>query len=161
MPTMLDLARQFLQTKRLALIGLERSEHGFSRAIYRELVKRGYDVVPVNPGLLSAEGQRCYPRVQDIEPKVSAALIMTAPAQSALVTRDCLAAGIRQLWYHRGTGAGSASPEALALCRENGLQPVTDLCPFMALPNAGWFHGLHTFLRGSARQPLAPAPSSR
>jgi uncharacterized protein len=154
MTTMLDLARQFLQNKRIALIGVERAELGFSRVIFRELVKRGYDVVPVNPAMTTVEGQRCYPRVQAIEPRVDAALLMTPPGQSAQITRDCVAAGIRTIWFHRGTGPGSASPEALAICREHHLQPVTDLCPFMALPEAGWFHGLHTFMRSSARRPL-------
>jgi uncharacterized protein len=153
--TTLDLAHEFLASKRVALVGLERQESGFSRAVFRELLRRGYDMVPVNPALAEAEGRRCYARVQDIEPGVQAALLLTPPARTAEVVRDCLAAGIRQLWLHRGTGAGSASPEALELCRAAGVQPVTDLCPFMALPDAGWFHGLHAWMRGAARRPLA------
>jgi uncharacterized protein len=154
MTTMIDLARQFLQRKRIAVIGVERAELGFSRVIFRELVKRGYDAVPVNPAMTTVEGRPCSPRVQAIEPAVEAALIMTSAAQSAQVTQDCVAAGIRSIWFHRGTGPGSASPEALAICREHHLQPITNLCPYMALPNAGWFHGVHTFMRGSARRPL-------
>ena len=30
---------------------------------------------------------------------------------------------------------------------------VTDLCPFMALPNASWFHRLHGFFRQCAIKP--------
>ena len=151
--TMLDRARDFLSCKRMALVGLERSERGFSRAVFRELVKRGYQVVPVNPGLTEAEGVRCYPRVQDIQPPVEAALLMTPPAQTAAVVRECLQAGVHRLWLHRGAGAGSASPEAFALCNEAGVRPVFDLCPFMALPDAGFLHGLHGFFRGADRHP--------
>jgi predicted CoA-binding protein len=122
--------------------------------VFRELVRRGYDVVPVNPAMTEVEGRRCYPRVQDVQPPVEAALVMTPPARTADVVRDCVAAGVRRVWLHRGTGAGSASEEALAVCQASGLEPVVDLCPFMALPGAGWFHGAHAFLRGGGRQHL-------
>jgi len=151
--TMLDRARGFLLSKRVALVGLERSERGFSRAVFKELLKRGYDVVPVNPALAEAEGRRCHARVQDIQPPVQAALLMTPSAQTAGVVRDCLAAGVRSIWLHRGAGPGSATAEALALCREAGVRPVSDLCPFMALPDAGWLHGVHGFFRGGDRHP--------
>ena len=71
--------------------------------------------------------------------------------------REALAAGVRRLWFHRGGGAGAVSDEALALCRAAGVAPVTGLCPYMALPDAGWFHRLHAFLRrGDAGRRLTP-----
>jgi len=153
--TMMDRAQAFLALKRIALVGVERAEKGFSRAVLRELSRRGYDVVPVNPALAEAEGRKCFARVGEIQPPVEGALIMTPPARTAEVVRDCIAAGVHGVWFHRGVGAGSVSPEALELCRAGGLQPVTDMCPFMALPDAGWFHGLHALLRGPSRMRAA------
>jgi uncharacterized protein len=132
-------------------VGLERQEKSFSRSVYRELLRRGYDVVPVNPALAEAEGRRAFPRVDAIAPPVEAALIMTPPGRAAEVAQSCLDAGVRHLWFHRGAGPGSASPEALALCRAAGVTPVTDLCPYMALPGPGWFHSLHAFFRRGGR----------
>lgn len=151
--TMLDRARAFLACKRVALVGLERDERGFSRAVFKELLKRGYDVVPVNPALAEAGGRRCFARIQDIQPPVEAALLMTPAARTAGAVRDCLEAGVHTLWLHRGAGPGSASPEAFALCAGAGVKPVSDLCPFMALPGAGMLHGLHGFFRGGDRHP--------
>jgi predicted CoA-binding protein len=71
------------------------------------------------------------------------------------VLRDCLAAGVRRVWLHRGAGAGAATPAALALCAEAGVEVVHDLCPFMALPDAGFPHRVHHFLR--RRLSRAPA----
>jgi uncharacterized protein len=78
---------------------------------------------------------------------VDGAIFFTAPGQTAAAAREALAAGVRRLWFHRGAGAGASSPEALAACRAEGVEPVTDLCPFMALPEAGWIHRLHGALR--------------
>jgi len=151
--TMQDRGRAFLELSRIALVGLSRDPRDFSRTIFRELVERGYDVVPVNPGLDEVEGRRSWARVSEVAPPVQGALLLTPPARSAEAVRDCIAAGVRQLWLHRGAGAGSASPEALSAARAAGVEPVTDLCPFMALEGAGWFHRVHGFFRGAHRMP--------
>jgi predicted CoA-binding protein len=156
-PSSLEEARAFLAARRIALVGLSRNEKDFSRMIFRELARRGYDVVPVHPQLREAEGRRCFARVQDVSPPAGAALVMTAPAATEQVVRDCLAAGIRRVWLHRGGGAGAASEAALAFCRANGIAVVRDLCPYMALPGAGFGHRLHGFFRLRAGPRHAPA----
>jgi len=160
-PSPLERARAFLQARRIAFVGASRNERDFSRGVLKELVRRGYDVVPVHPEAEEIEGRRAFPRVGAVEPPVEAALIMTPPARTDDAVRDCLDAGIRHVWLHRGGGRGSATPEAVARCRAAGVEPVTDLCPFMALPGAAWPHRLHGFLRrlssgrarGSAQRP--------
>ncbi len=146
-PSSLAEARAFLSARRIALVGLSRNEKDFSRMILRELVRRGYDVVPVHPALKEAEGRRCFARVQDVAPPVEAALVMTPPAATEQVVRDCAEAGVRRVWLHRGGGAGAASEAALAVCAAAGIAVVRDLCPFMALPQAGLGHRLHGFFR--------------
>ena len=159
MPTpMIERASEFLSHRRIALVGVTRQEKGFSRAVLRELLRRGYDVVPVSPALAEAEGRRCFARVQEIVPPVEGALVMTPPASTAEVVRDCVAAGVRRVWLPRGGGPGSASPEALEICRANSIQPVTDLCPFMALPDSGWFHRVHGFFRRASLARAHAAP---
>jgi predicted CoA-binding protein len=142
-----DKARGFLDQKRFAVVGVSRLEKDFSRTVFQQLRLRGYDVVPVNPALSEVEGCRCYARLQDIEPPVSGALLMTPSARAEEVARDCIEAGIRNVWMHRGVGAGAASPAAVELCRTNGIEVVTDLCPFMVLPDCGWPHRVHGFFR--------------
>jgi predicted CoA-binding protein len=150
MPTLpLDLARDFLAAHLIALVGLSRNAKDFTRGVARELLRRGYDVVPVNPGAGGAEieGRPTFARLQDVAPPAEAALLFTAPAATDAVLRDALAAGIRKVWLHRGAGQGAASPGALAFCAANGLSAVHDLCPFMALPGASFPHRLHGALR--------------
>jgi len=151
--TMLERGRTFLKLPRIALVGLSRDPQDFSRALFRELAERGYDVVPVNPALGEVEGRRCWAKVSLVAPPVQGALLLTPPARSAEAVRDCLAAGVRELWLHRGAGAGSASPEAIEVAQAAGVEPVTGLCPFMALEGAGWFHRVHRFFRGAHHMP--------
>ena len=146
-PLTLERAREFLTARRIAVVGVSRNDKDFSRAIFRELAKRGYDVVPVNPAAAELEGCRCFARLQDVEPAADAALLLTSPGSTEVVLRDCVEAGIRRVWLHRGAGAGAASPRALAFCAANALEAVHDLCPFMALPGTGFPHRLHRLFR--------------
>jgi predicted CoA-binding protein len=140
-------AREFLGSRRVALVGFSRNPKDFSRTLDAALRKRGIEVVPVHPSATELDGRRCFPRVSDIHPPVEGALIVIPPTGSEEVVRDCLDAGVRRIWLHRGGGPGSKSSGAFAACAERGIEPVTDLCPFMVMPGAGWPHRLHGWMR--------------
>ena len=137
----------FLSCRRLAVVGVSRDPKDFSRAVFRAFVERGYDAVPVNPAGGEAEGRPSVARVGDVQPPPEAALLLTPKAATAQVVRECAEAGVRRVWMHRGGGQGAVSEEALALCRERGLDVVDGECPFMFLPDAGFVHGVHRFFR--------------
>jgi predicted CoA-binding protein len=143
----IQAAESFLRLKRFAFVGASRDPKDFSRGVLRELLARGYDVVPVNPAAQEIEGRRAYARISDITPPVEGAYLLVPAAQAERAAEEALAAGVRQLWFHRGGGPGASSPAALARCAAAGVTPVTDLCPFMMLPGAGWFHRLHGHFR--------------
>jgi predicted CoA-binding protein len=145
----LQSAARFLAARRIAVVGLSRNEKDFSRYVARELTRRGYDLVPVNPAAAgeALEGARAVARVQDAQPPVEAALLMTSPTQTDAALADCVAAGVKKVWLHRGGGQGAASPGALAYCQAHDLDAVHDLCPFMALPGAALGHRLHGWVR--------------
>jgi uncharacterized protein len=159
---MMDRAQEFLARKRVAVVGVSRSEKDFTRKVYQELRRRGYDALPVNPGLGEIEGRPCFARLQDIQPPPEWALLFTSPQQTEEVVRGCLAAGVRRVWMHRGVGKGAASPRALVFCAANDMQVVKDLCPFMVLPEGALPHRIHGFFRRRALARLSPdsAPGS-
>jgi uncharacterized protein len=105
MTTLADVNR-FLGHKRIAFVGVSRDPEDFSRQLFRDMEARGYDVVPVNPGGEDIEGQHCFRTVREVQPPVESALIMTPPKATAEVVRDCDAAGVHDVWLHRGGGQG-------------------------------------------------------
>ena len=138
---------EFLSQPRFAVVGVSRNPQDISRSLMREFRSRGKEVVPVNPSATELEGQRCWARVQEIEPPVSAALLFTSPAVTEQVVRDCQAAGITQIWMYRGGGAGAVSSSAVAFCREYNMKVIAGECPFMFLANSMWFHRMHGLVR--------------
>jgi uncharacterized protein len=155
----------FLAHRRLAVVGVSRDPRDFSRTVVSELTRRGYDVVAVNP--IGGEGRGGMPfarQVQDIDPPVEAAILMTPPAVTTEVVRDCLEAGIRNVWMHQGVGRGAASPDAIAFCRKHDIAVVTGACPLMYLPETGFVHRAHRWCRevlGRPRDVSATAAAFR
>ena len=138
---------EFLTQKRIAMIGISRNPKDFSALLFRELERCGYDVVPVNPKASEVMGRPCFTRVQDIQPPVDGALLMTTPEVTDAVITDCAAAGIRRVWMYRAGGKGAVSEKAVTFCQECGMQVVPGQCPFMFLPGSGGVHTFHGFLR--------------
>jgi predicted CoA-binding protein len=142
----------FLAQKRIAIAGISHEPADISVALFDEFSRRGYDVVPVNPNLPEVKGRPCFARVQDIQPPVDAALVITSPAVSETVVSDCTEAGVRRIWLYRGVTQGSVSDKTLALCHRHGLQVIPGECPFMFLPGTPGFHRFHGFLRKITRR---------
>lgn len=142
---------EFLAHKRFAAVGLSRDPKDFTRTLITAFEKRGYDVVPVNPGAGEIGGHACFARVQDVEPPVSAVLVLTAAAKTDDVVRDCAKAGIAHVWMYGTSGAGgngAVSATAVEFCRANKMKVVAGECPFMFLPGTGFLpHRLHGLIR--------------
>jgi uncharacterized protein len=145
-------AERFLTHRRLAVVGVSRDPRDFSRTVVAELTRRGYDVVPVNPtGFKEETG--FVRRVPDIVPPVEAALLITPPAVTIEVVKDCAEAGVRHVWMHQGIGRGAASPDAIAFCEAHGISVVSGVCPLMYLPETGFVHRAHRWWREVLRSP--------
>jgi uncharacterized protein len=143
----LETVEDFLAQKRIAMVGVSRSPADFSISLFQELSKRGYDMVPVNPNAKEVLRRKCFACVQDIEPPVDAALLMTSPVATEAVVRDCAEAGIRRVWMHRAGGDGAVSDQAVQFCQEHNIKVIPGECPLMFLPRSATVHRLHGFIR--------------
>ena len=132
----------FLAQKRVAIVGVSRDPKHFTRTVYGEFVKRGYEVTPINPAVKEIDGVTCFDRVQ-AAPPVEAVLIMTPAAQTDQIVRECAEAGIKRVWL----GIGAVTASAVEFCQKNGISVVDGQCPFMFLPQPMWFHRLHGFVK--------------
>jgi uncharacterized protein len=138
MSAFLDLAREFLKHRRIAVAGLSHDQPNPGNAIHERLRGHGFEVFPVHPSAAEIAGDRCYPTVADIPGGVDGVVITTHPAVSADVVRDCVASGIRRVWLHRSVGTGSVSAEAVELCERHGIALLDGGCPMMVVePDLG------------------------
>ena len=147
MPTIAEAASEFLAKKKIAVTGVSRTpgSHG-SNAVYQRLRQRGYEVFAVNPNADTVEGDRCFHDLKSIPGGVDAVVIGTRPQTADTTVRECVDLGIKQVWMHRGPGAGSVSKSAAAYGREHGLTVIDGGCPCMFEPTADGAHKAMRFV---------------
>ena len=138
-----NIIDDFLAQKRIAFVGVSRNPRSFSRKLFHEFRSRGYDVVPVNLAASDIDGLACYLRTQDIQPPVDAVLLMTSREASYRALIDCQEAGVRRVWTYGVRGPRQASAGAVEFCAAHQIALVPGYCPFMFLPNSGFFHRFH------------------
>jgi predicted CoA-binding protein len=137
----------FLAQRRLAFVGVSHDPNEFSAAVYRELKGHGYELFPVNPHAEQVDGDASVGSVADLPDGIDGAIVMVPADSSAAVVTDCIDRGIPRVWLHKGAGPSSVTEEAVALCRDHGIEVVDGACPMMFMEDASWFHRVHRWGR--------------
>lgn len=151
MQTVKQAATTFLASKRIAVTGVSHAPKGHgSNAVYKRLRERGYEVFAVNPNVDSVEGDRAYRTLADIRGGVDAVVIGTRPELAEATVRECNDLGIKQVWMHRGPGAGSVCDDATIYGRDHGMTVIDGGCPLMFEPTADLTHKVMKILLTSA-----------
>ena len=135
MQSVKEAAAEFLANKRVAVTGVSRTPktHG-SNTVYRRLRDRGYEVFAVNPNADTVEGDPAYQDLKSIPGGVQAVVIGTRPELAEGTMRECAELGIKQVWMHRGPGAGSVSDAAADYGRQHGITVIDGGCPLWFAP---------------------------
>ena len=144
----------FLRGRRFAVAGVSRSGRQPSNAIFKRLRECGYEVFAVNPAAPRIGDEPCYPNLHAVPGPLDGVIIATHPARASEVVQQCAARGISRVWFHRSFGDGSVSPEALATCRANRIEPIVGGCPLMYCGGVDIFHKcMRWWLQNSGKIP--------
>ncbi|MCU0974963.1 MAG: CoA-binding protein [Steroidobacteraceae bacterium] len=125
-----DIDALLRRARTLAVVGLSadpaRTSHGVSAAMQRF----GYRVIPVNPGLASALGERAVPALADLGTalapgeQVDIVNVFRRPGHVAGIVDECIALGLPALWLQEGVVDEAAAERA----RDAGIVVVMDRC---------------------------------
>jgi uncharacterized protein len=132
-----DLVQEFLAQKTIAVVGVSEKRDTGCNLAYTKFKEAGYQVFPVNPHTTTFKGEVCYPDLKSLPQKPQAVFLLTRPAVTEQVVRECVDLGVSHVWMHcmmgtkPGLAAGmtSVSSEAVKICRENGIKVIPGSCP--------------------------------
>jgi predicted CoA-binding protein len=133
----------FYSRKRIAVIGASRSKAKYGRILFDELVKKGYDAVPVNPNAEEIAGVKSYKSIKDIKPSVEGAIAVVPPSEQEKIVNETADAGVKTLWMHEHVMKGVSNPDAIAQCKIRGLNCIVGFCPMMFIPGTALLHRFH------------------
>ncbi len=147
-----ELVKDFLAQKKLAVVGVSDKRETGCNMSYKKFKQAGYQVFAVNPRITTFEGDPCYPDLKSLPEKPEAVFILASPKVTDQIVQQCVELGVKRVWMHcmMGTKPGAAanmssvSPEAVKLCRENGITVIPGSCPNQFIkPDVG-----HAIMRG-------------
>ncbi|MCW2922771.1 MAG: CoA-binding protein [Thermoleophilia bacterium] len=131
------------RSRTVAVVGFSADPGKPSHAAPLELVRRGFDVIPVNPTASEVAGIATVARLADIDRHVDLVDVFRPSAQTPDIAQQAADIGAGALWLQLGI----TSEESAAIAREHGMAYVEDQC---VAPIARRFDV----------RPPAPAPSA-
>jgi uncharacterized protein len=108
----------------IAVVGATDSPGKYGGIIYRDLKRKGYRVVPVNPKRDTVDGDRCYPSVADLPDPPTIVNLVVPPPVTLDVLRRCLDLGLMRVWVQ----PGAADAEVRRFVEDNGFTALVGAC---------------------------------
>jgi predicted CoA-binding protein len=132
-----DFLKKILtETKVIALVGASAKPERPSHGVMRYLQRRGYRVIPVNPGLegQTLNGERVYRSLSEIPQadtgRIDMVDIFRNSAAASAPALEAIAIGAKTVWMQLDV----INEAAAAKARAAGLNVVMDRCPAIEIP---------------------------
>lgn len=118
----MPMLEEAVQKKIWAVVGATNNKEKFGCKIYNRLVKAGYEVYPVNPGLTEIDGAKCYPSIEEL-PVIPEVVNVVVPPKIAVETVKAAAEkGTKIVWLQ----PGADKQEVVQAAQEAGLEVIKD-----------------------------------
>lgn len=133
---------QFFLLERFAMVG-DSSARPFPKLTYANLKGLGKEVYAVDlSGAEQVEGDTNHPALDQLPGPVEGVIIELPKEKTAGVVEAAAALGVKDIWIHMGC----ETPEALALCQENGIRVRTGTCAVMYTKQGFSYHSIHKWI---------------
>ena len=120
--TIQEQIQQFLASPAFGVVGASANRQKYGNKVLRCYLQNEKEVIPVNPVEKEIEGVACVATVSDLPPNALSISMITPPALTAKLVPLAIEKGIKNIWMQ----PGAEHPEAVALCREKGVNVIAD-----------------------------------
>ncbi len=112
------------QTRTIAVVGMSSRPTRAGYYVPAYLQTAGYRIIPVNPALDSALGEKAYPDLAAVPEPIDLVLLFRRPEDVPPHVAEAIAVGAKAIWMQ----SGIVNEEAAATARAAGLDVVMDRC---------------------------------
>jgi predicted CoA-binding protein len=133
LPEVDDVRAILTGTRTWAVVGCSPDPSRDSNRIASMLMRRGYEVIPVNPMATEVLGARSYPTLSAVPRPVEVVDIFRRSSAAGAHVDEAVRIGARAVWMQLGVVDEAAAERG----RAAGLRVVMDRCPAIELPRLG------------------------
>ncbi|MDX2457839.1 MAG: CoA-binding protein [Gammaproteobacteria bacterium] len=119
-----QLATVLNEARRIAIVGLSARFDSPSYGVGVYLIRRGYQVIPVNPQCTKIFGTSSYQTVSDIPGGVDMVVVFRHPRDVPDVARDVIEAAPKYLWLQSGIRHDTVAADV----ESRGVAVYQDIC---------------------------------
>ena len=123
-PSMDEIRTLLRRIKTIAVVGLSASPRRPSYGVAKALQGFGYRIIPVNPALSAALGEKAYPSLSELPEPVDLVDVFRESRHVADLVEECIALKLPALWLQDGVVDEAAALRA----REAGMTVVMNRC---------------------------------
>ena len=131
--------QDFINCKRIAVVGCSSKGRKFGNSAYKELKQRGYQVLPVHPTENEIDGDKCFPNLKALRGKIDAVFISVSSKYVELILNEAASIGIKNVWIQQG----AESNQVIDAANRLGLNFVFKKCILMYAPPVKSLHKFH------------------
>ncbi len=125
MPTQTDQITDLLkQAKTIAVVGLSSSPLRPSYGVAAYMQSQGYRIIPVNPNIRGALGEKAYASLADVPEKIDIVNVFRRSEFVSDVVAEAIALKVPAVWMQEGVVHEAAAAQA----RSAGIFVVMDHC---------------------------------
>lgn len=152
--------RRILSTVRtIAVVGASSNWNRPSYFVMKYLQRKGYRVIPVNPGNAGNEllGEQVYANLREVPDNVDMANVFRASRTVGPIMEDAIAVGVKVVWMQLGV----RNDEAAAKGEAAGIEVIMNRCPKIEFGRLGGELSWSGVNSGIIRNKPAQAPTDR
>ncbi len=123
-PSLEKLTEILKQSKRIAVVGLSDQPDRESHLVAKEMQKRGYTIIPVNPKVDAVLGEKAYASLADIPDPVDIIDVFRRSDALPQVVGEAVQTSAPVIWAQQGI----YSEEAADIAKRHGKTMVMDRC---------------------------------
>jgi predicted CoA-binding protein len=119
-----EIGQLLTHSKTIAVVGLSDSPLRPSYGVSAYMQSHGYKIIPVNPSIRGALGERAVPTLSDVKEQIDIVDVFRRSEHVAEVVEEAIRLKVPAIWLQEGVIDEAAAEKA----RKAGIQVVMDLC---------------------------------
>ena len=116
--------KNFLTLKKVAVIGMSRTESKAAHFVPKYLSENGFDIIPINPNSNEILNRKCYKEITEVDGEIDIVDVFRPSEDVLPFVKEAIKKNPKVIWLQEGIH----NEEAENLAKEHGIDIVFNRC---------------------------------